>query len=197
MRMLKIKHPSSHREQHGSLLMRSMWIQECLALVSSFKVPTDMTTTGYCPEAKRILCDPDETYFKITHVSCSGSQRAPRAAARSLSSEKDLLPPQVHDGMCHRGLLREQAFHSLAEGLPRQRLSRPRVNYRHGSVFSLWLLPSTPAGHPPGCQSNGMCQAHCGRWETAEDCRMHIAEALSVGHYTHIRTNHQHVTLDL
>ena len=149
--MLKIKHPSSHHEQHSSLLMRSMWIHGPLALVSSFKVHTDMATTAYCPEAKRTLCNLDESYLKITHVSCSGSQRAPWATATSLSSEEDLLPSQVHDGMHHRGLLTKQAFHSSAEGVPGQRLLRPRVNYRHGSVFTPLTPAQRPCGSPPGC----------------------------------------------
>lgn len=191
--MLKLKHPRSHCEQHGCSLMRSMWIHRPLALVSSFKVPADMATTGYCPKAKQTLCNPDESYLKITHVSCSCSQRAPQATARSLSSEVDLLPSQVHDGICHRGLLMKQAFHSSAEGVPNQRLLRPRVNCRHGSTFT----PLTPAQHP--CSSPPGCwwQAHQGSWETAEDCRMHVSEAHSFGHYTDIITNHQHITLDL
>lgn len=166
--MLKIK----HHDQHGSPLMRSMWIHRPLALAFSFKVPTDMATTGYCPDAKWTLHNLDESYLKVIHISCSVSQRAPWATATSFSSEKDLLLTQVHNGTCHRGLLMKQAFHSSA-GVARQRCLRPEVNYRYGSAFTAHPSDSSPASLQLSVKTPMACPRHiveAGRQLKAAEC---------------------------
>ena len=84
-------------------------------------------------------------------------------------------------------MLTKQTFCSSAEGVPRQKFLKPRVNY---TAQPSLLTPLTPAHRPSALHhdADGMCQAHRRSWETAEDCRMLISEACSFGRYTHIIT---------
>lgn len=163
--MLKIRHLSSHCEQHGSPLMRSMWIHGPLALVSSFKVPTDMAITGYYPEAKQTLHNLDENYLRITHVSCLGSQRAPRATATVSLLQGRLITipgpwwdaPQRLANNTGISVLGRRSSQVKTLEAKSELQTWLNLHYQY-----LWLLPSVPAALHH--YADGMCQAHLGNW---------------------------------